>query len=127
MPDPARGAQQLDRADKRGRDADQDVLHALVRRGGFRARRQGVRHAAQAPQDEPGAHRDGPPARVHQQQQQRDRDGSNTADAMRSDRGQFHVQMLARRSRKALPITDTELNVMAALAIIGLRRSPAIG
>ena len=32
-----------------------------------------------------------------------------------------------RRSRNALPMTDTELNVIAALAIIGLRRSPVTG
>ena len=31
----------------------------------------------------------------------------------------------ARRSLKALPITDTELKVMAALAIIGLSNSPS--
>ena len=31
---------------------------------------------------------------------------------------------LARRSRSALPITETELNVIAALAIIGLSSSP---
>ena len=33
----------------------------------------------------------------------------------------------ARRSRSALAITDTELNVMAALAIIGLSSSPNAG
>ena len=32
-----------------------------------------------------------------------------------------------RRNLSALPITDTELNVIAALAIIGLSRSPATG
>lgn len=31
------------------------------------------------------------------------------------------------RSRKALPITDTELKLMAALAIIGLRSNPNTG
>lgn len=31
------------------------------------------------------------------------------------------------RNRSALAITDTELNVIAALAIIGLSRSPNIG
>jgi hypothetical protein len=33
----------------------------------------------------------------------------------------------ARRSRSALAITDTELNVIAALAIIGLRSRPKTG
>ena len=33
----------------------------------------------------------------------------------------------ARLSRKALPITDTELNVIAALAIIGLSSTPSHG
>jgi hypothetical protein len=33
----------------------------------------------------------------------------------------------ARRSLKAFPITDTELNVMAALAIMGLSSSPNHG
>jgi len=31
------------------------------------------------------------------------------------------------RSRKALPITDTELKLMAALAIIGLSSNPNAG
>jgi hypothetical protein len=34
---------------------------------------------------------------------------------------------VARLSRKALPITETELNVIAALAIIGLSSSPSHG
>jgi hypothetical protein len=34
------------------------------------------------------------------------------------------AQSLARRNRSALVITDTELKVMAALAMIGLRRRP---
>jgi len=34
---------------------------------------------------------------------------------------------LMRRSLRAFPITETELNVMAALAIMGLSSTPAIG
>jgi hypothetical protein len=33
----------------------------------------------------------------------------------------------ARRNRSALPITDTELKLIAALAIIGLSSHPKIG
>src|SRR2546422_519343 len=36
-------------------------------------------------------------------------------------------QRAIRRSRKALPMTETELNVIAALAIIGLSRIPNHG
>src|SRR6266699_2528140 len=36
-------------------------------------------------------------------------------------------QILARRSRSALPITDTELKLIAAAASIGLRRIPKNG
>src|SRR5262249_40915177 len=39
----------------------------------------------------------------------------------------FQVHSSTRRSRRALPITDTELNVIAALAMIGLSRMPATG
>lgn len=34
---------------------------------------------------------------------------------------------LSCRSRRAFPMTDTELNVIAALAIIGLSNTPKIG
>jgi hypothetical protein len=34
---------------------------------------------------------------------------------------------LARRSRSALPMTETELRLMAALAIMGLSNRPATG
>jgi hypothetical protein len=34
---------------------------------------------------------------------------------------------LTRRNRRALPMTDSELNVIAAAAIIGLRRTPKKG
>ena len=34
---------------------------------------------------------------------------------------------LTRRSRRAFPMTDSELKVMAAAAIIGLRRTPKKG
>jgi len=37
------------------------------------------------------------------------------------------VQTLAERSRSALPMTDTELADIAALASIGLRRMPSHG
>ena len=40
--------------------------------------------------------------------------------------GPIHKK-LTRRNRKALAITDTELSVIAALAIIGLRRIPNHG
>lgn len=40
-------------------------------------------------------------------------------------RGQPQISNRLRRS--ALVMTETELNVMAALAIIGLRRTPKIG
>ena len=36
-------------------------------------------------------------------------------------------QSAALRSRNAFPITETELNVMAALAIIGLSNTPSHG
>ena len=36
-------------------------------------------------------------------------------------------QSASRRRRSAFPITDTELRLMAALAIIGERRSPQTG
>jgi hypothetical protein len=36
-------------------------------------------------------------------------------------------QILAARSRSALPITDTELKLMAAAAIMGLKRIPKVG
>jgi len=36
-------------------------------------------------------------------------------------------QTRARRSRKALPITDTELKLMAAAAMIGLSSKPKAG
>ena len=39
----------------------------------------------------------------------------------------FEIQSFTRRSRSAFPITDTELNVIAALAMIGLSRMPATG
>ena len=38
-----------------------------------------------------------------------------------------HPQTDTFRSRSALPITDTELRLMAALAIIGLKRMPKNG
>ncbi len=41
-------------------------------------------------------------------------------------RSRWHYSAV-RLSRSALPITDTELNVMAALAIIGLSSSPKKG
>jgi hypothetical protein len=37
------------------------------------------------------------------------------------------VHTLARRRRKALPITETELKLIAAAAIIGLSRTPKNG
>ena len=37
------------------------------------------------------------------------------------------AQSATRRNRRALPMTDTELNVMAALAIIGLSSNPNTG
>ena len=37
------------------------------------------------------------------------------------------IYKAARRKRKAFPITDTELNVIAALAIIGLSSNPNTG
>ncbi len=37
------------------------------------------------------------------------------------------AQTSARRSRSALPITETELNVIAALASIGLSSQPKTG
>jgi len=40
---------------------------------------------------------------------------------------QFAIHNCVRRSRSALPITDTELNVIAALAQIGLIRIPRNG
>ena len=40
-------------------------------------------------------------------------------------RSRFHS--LTRRSRNAFPITDTELNVIAALAIVGLSSRPKNG
>lgn len=36
-------------------------------------------------------------------------------------------QILATRRRSALPITDTELKLMAAAAIMGLKRIPKVG
>lgn len=37
------------------------------------------------------------------------------------------IQILVLRRRSALPITETELKLMAAAAIIGLRRIPKKG
>jgi hypothetical protein len=40
---------------------------------------------------------------------------------------QFHAHSRAKRRRSALPITDTELRLMAAAAITGLSNSPKLG
>ena len=42
-------------------------------------------------------------------------------------RGTAFAQRSTRRSRSALRMTETELNVMATLAIIGLSRMPKNG
>ena len=65
-------------------------------------------------------------------------DDTNERDAVKANRGPrrgaasactksrpFHK--LTRRSRRALAMTDTELNVIAALAKIGLSRIPTTG
>ncbi len=39
----------------------------------------------------------------------------------------LHAQSISRRSRSALPMTETELRLIAALAIIGLRSRPNHG
>ena len=49
------------------------------------------------------------------------------ADDRQRRHGHRRSYNLTRRSRSALAITDTELNVMAALAMIGLSRRPANG
>ena len=61
----------------------------------------------------------------------RQRCGDDQADEPMSPR--THVSSIAlshkasRLSRRAFPITETELNVMAALAIIGLSNRPKAG
>ena len=49
------------------------------------------------------------------------------AARVEAGRGPASAQSLARRSLSALAITDTELKVIAALAIIGLKSSPRTG
>ncbi len=58
-----------------------------------------------------------------------DRSGEGNRQKIRkslsaSDDAASATQIGARRKRKAFAITDTELNVMAALAIIGLNCQP---
>jgi hypothetical protein len=49
------------------------------------------------------------------------------ADETRSKESSSYAPISARLSRNALAITETELKLMAAAAIIGLNRMPNIG
>ena len=55
---------------------------------------------------------------------QRQRDGQ---EPRQKTGHRHHHHNFCRRSRNAFPMTDTELNVIAALAMIGLSRSPNAG
>ena len=67
------------------------------------------------------AHRELHPAQALQRPMPRSKDSATTKSL---DTG---THSTTRRSRKALPTTDTELKLMAAAAMIGLRRIPNAG
>jgi hypothetical protein len=52
---------------------------------------------------------------------------SSSTGTARPNASAAQSQILATRRRSALPITDTELKLMAAAAIMGLNRIPKVG
>jgi hypothetical protein len=54
-------------------------------------------------------------------------DRGNTLVSQATRRGSARHHRACRRKRRALPMTETELSVIAALAMMGLRSSPNLG